>query len=203
MDSTARTNEPFILASASPRRRQLLESAGYTFTVDPSDADEPPPEAGVSPVEYVARLAWLKARAVAARSSNGLVLGADTVCDLGGAILGKPVDRNDAERMLRRQEGQEFRVLTGLCLYRAGLEEWAGAVDLSVCRCRAFSDPERTAYLDSGLWQGKAGAYGVQDDDPFVEVVRGSWSNVVGLPLERLAGLLRAYPSLTARGPTG
>lgn len=189
---------PLILASASPRRRQLLEEAGYAFSVDPSDADEPPPEPGAAPAEYVARLAWRKAASVAARHRRGLVLGADTVCDLGGAILGKPVDRDDAEGMLRRQEGQELRVLTGLCLHRAGVEEWVGAVEVSVCRCRAFTDAERNAYLDSGLWQGKAGAYGVQDDDPFVQVVSGSWSNVVGLPLERLAVLLRAYPSLTA-----
>ncbi|KAJ3047315.1 hypothetical protein HK102_012954, partial [Quaeritorhiza haematococci] len=85
-----------ILASASPRRRQLLEEAGYDFEVDPSDVDEPGPGPGVSPAEYAADLAWRKARAVALRRGSGLILAADTVCAVGGEILNKPVDRADA-----------------------------------------------------------------------------------------------------------
>ena len=84
------------------------------------------------------------------------------------------------------------------CLYRADQGFWLGFVDRSVCRCRVLSDEERTTYLDSGLWQGKAGAYGVQDDDPFVAVTAGSWSSVVGLPVERLAAIFRQFPNLTA-----
>lgn len=189
---------PLILASASPRRRLLLEQAGYRFEVDPSDFQEPEPAPGVPVAEYVADLAWRKARDVARRRGSGLVLGADTSCSAGGEILNKPADRADAERMLRLQEGTETEVVTGVCLYRADQDFWIGFADRSLCRCRVLSDDERTSYLDSGLWQGKAGAYGLQDDDPFVSVTSGSWSSVVGLPVERLAAVFREFPRLTA-----
>ena len=115
---------------------------------------------------------------------------------VGGVILNKPADRADAERMIRLQEGRDTEVLTALCLYRAERREWVGAVESSLVRFRRLTDAERAAHLDSGKWAGKAGAYGVQDDDPFVHVAAGSWSNVVGLPMERLADLLRRYPGL-------
>jgi septum formation protein len=190
-------NTRLILASASPRRRLLLAEAGYAFEVDPSDVEEPEPVPDTDPADYVARLAWAKATAVARRRRDGLILAADTACAVGGHILNKPVDRDDAERMIRLQEGRATEVLTGLCLYRADRDEWVGAVEVSVVRFRVLDDNERIAFLDSGRWQGKAGAYGVQDRDPFVSVARGSFSNVVGLPMERLAALLRDHPSLT------
>jgi septum formation protein len=186
-----------ILASASPRRLLLLTEAGYAFEVDPPDFDEPGPEPGEAPASYAARLAWRKAEAVASRRGQGLILAADTVCAVGGEILGKPADRDDAERMIRLQEGRDTEVITGLCLSRAGAGEWVGAVETSIVRFRTLTDDERLEHLDSGRWAGKAGAYGLQDDDPFVRVARGSWSNVVGLPMERLAALLRDYPALT------
>ena len=189
---------PLILASASPRRRQLLAEAGYDFEVDPSDVDEPGPDGRTSVADYVAGLAWRKASSVATRRGAGLVLGADTSCSAGGIILNKPVDRDDAERMIRLQEGREIEVVTGICLYRADRREWVGAVEATICSCRPLGDEERREHLDSGRWEGKAGAYGVQDDDPFVTIVRGSWSNVVGLPMERLAGLLAGFPRLTS-----
>ncbi len=185
-----------ILASASPRRKQLLEEAGYRIEVDPSDVDEPEPEGPVDAFVYVAELAWRKARAVAARRRLGLILAADTTCAVEGRLLNKPIDRADADRMIRLQEGRDTEVVTGVCLYVADRDEWVGAVESSVVRFRVLADSERQAHLDSGRWQGKAGAYGVQDDDPFVSVVSGSWSNVVGLPMERLAALLRDHPSL-------
>jgi septum formation protein len=186
-----------ILASASPRRRQLLAEAGYEMEVEPSGVEEPAPGPGIPPAAYAAQLAWRKAAAVAARRTSGLVLAADTLCAVAGEILNKPADRADAERMIRLQEGRDTEVLTGLCLYRAGRDEWVGAVEVSVVRFQPLTDAQRTAFLDTGRWRGKAGAYGVQDRDPFVTVVRGSFSNVVGLPLERLEALLIAYPSLT------
>src|SRR5262249_13235953 len=149
------------------------------------------------PVDYVAALAWRKAAAVAARRGVGLILAADTACAVEGRILGKPAGRDDAERMIRLQEGRDSDVLTGICLYRADRAESVGAVETSVVRFRALDDAERQAYLDTNRWEGKAGAYGIQDGDPFVAIVRGSFSNVVGLPMERLAALLREYPSLT------
>jgi septum formation protein len=182
-----------ILASASPRRRQLLEEAGYLFEVDPSDVAEPDPASETSPAEYAAHLAWRKAMTVAWRRKTGLILAADTICAVAGQILTKPLDRADAERMIRLQEGQDTDVITGICLYRALDEEWIGAVEVSIVRFKPLSDSERTTYLDTNRWQGKSGAYGVQDRDPFVSVVRGSFSNVVGLPMERLDSLLHTY----------
>jgi septum formation protein len=187
-----------ILASASPRRRQLLERAGYEFEVDPSGIDEPEPIAGVSPWDYAAQLAWRKAAEVARRRPHGLILGADTICVARGQVLNKPLDRADAERMIRLQEGCDTDVISGLCLYHGSRDEWVGAVELSVVRFRPMDDDERRVYLDSERWQGKSGAYGVQDRDPFVAVVRGSFSNVVGLPVERLEALLQAYPALAS-----
>lgn len=188
----------WILASASPRRRQLLADAGYDLTVDPSGIDEPEPTGPVDVARYVAELAYRKAAEVAGRHQNGLILAADTSCAVDGVILNKPLDRADAERMIRLQEGREVAVVTGIILHRADRPEWVGAVETSVVTVRPLTDAERDEHLDSGRWEGKAGAYGVQDDDPFVTVVRGSWSNVVGLPMERLEALLRAYPSLLA-----
>ena len=185
-----------ILASASPRRRQLLEEAGYPFEVEVSGVEEPPPGPGTSPWVYAAQLAWRKAAEVARRRHSGLILAADTVCSVAGAILNKPEDRADAERMIRLQEGRDTEVISGLCLHRARGAEWIGAVEVSVVRFRPLDDREREAYLDSLRWEGKSGGYGVQDRDPFVSVVRGSFSNVVGLPMERLAELLESYPSL-------
>jgi septum formation protein len=185
-----------ILASESPRRKQLLEEAGYHFEVEPAGIDEPEPSSEMSPWAYAAHLAWRKAAEVARRRSTGLILGADTICVVDGEILTKPVDRADAERMIRLQEGRNTHVITGICLYRVDRHEWVGAVDVSVVHFTPLSDQDRLAYLNSERWQGKSGGYGVQDHDPFVEVVRGSFYNVVGLPVERLESLLQAYPAL-------
>ncbi len=189
-----------ILASSSPRRRRLLEDAGYEFEVEPSRIDEPEPAAGELPGAYAAQLAWRKAAEVASRRGSGLILAADTVCAVGTEILNKPRDRPDADRMLRLQEGHDTDVITGLCLYRADRHEWVGAIDLSVVRFRPLQQREREAYLESGRWQGKSGAYGVQDRDPFVSVIRGSFSNVVGLPMERLAELLERFEAPAPAG---
>jgi len=185
-----------ILASASPRRRQLLAEAGYSFEVDPSLIEEPEPVPATSPLAYATHLAWSKAAEVARRRNTGLILGVDTVCAVGNEILNKPLDRSDAERMIRLQEGHDTDVVSGICLYRADRHEWLGAVEVSVVRFKPLCDRERDDYLDSDRWQGKSGAYGVQNRDPFVTLIRGSFSNVVGLPMERLAILLRNYHAL-------
>ena len=180
-----------ILASASPRRRTLLEEAGYLLEVDPSGFEEPDPQPERSPADYAAELAWRKAAAVARRRKTGLILGADTVCEVGGRILNKPLDRADAKRMIGLQEGHDTDVISGICLFRAESPEWVARSKSASCEFRRLSDHERNQYLDSNRWEGKSGAYGVQDHDPFVEVVHGSFSNVVGLPMERLAQLLQ------------
>lgn len=182
-----------ILASASPRRKELLARAGFVFEVVPSDYDEPPPQGPVDIRSYVRELAYQKAITVAARWRDAVVLSADTACSIHGEILNKPADRADAERMIRLQEGRELDVWTGLALYRAGAEKWLRTEECSRVFVRMLSDAERTAYLDSGLWRGKAGGYGVQDDDPFVSIRTGSATNVVGLPMERVVALLAAW----------
>jgi septum formation protein len=200
IETADRRKPHLILASASPRRRQLLEEAGYAFEVDPSGVEEPPPPPGTSPSDYAAQLAWRKAAEVARRRGDGLILAADTICDVAGEILNKPEGRADAERMIRLQEGRDTEVISGVCLYRADRMEWIGAVEISVVRFRELDDGEREEYLDSRRWEGKSGGYGVQDRDPFVLVARGCFSTVVGLPMERLAELLEQYPALMSPG---
>ena len=185
-----------ILASASPRRRQLLLDYGFDFEVDPSDFQEPGHEGELPPFAYCANLAFHKALNVAERRGSGLILAADTIGVVDREVLNKPVDRDDAERMIRIQEGRDSEVLTAICLFQAETREWAGAVETTVIRFRRLSDEERTEFLDSNRWEGKAGAYGLQDRDPFLSIVSGTFSNVVGLPMERLVKLLRDHPSL-------
>ena len=175
----------------------MLREADYEFEVDPSGIDEPDPIAEMSPWAYAAHLAWRKAAEVARRRSSGLILGVDTICVVDGQILNKPLDRSDAERMIRLQEGNDTHVISGICLYRADRHEWLGAVEVSVVRMKPLTDPERSVYLDSERWEDRSGGYGVEDEDPFVTVIRGSFANVVGLPMERLEILVQTYSSLT------
>ncbi len=190
------TSPHLILASASPRRKQLLRDSGYSIEVDPSGIDEPEPSGPTDVRLYVAELAWRKAFTVASRRSDGLILAADTACAVAGEILNKPIDRDDADRMIRLQEGRDTDVVTGLILFRVETADWVGAIETSTVHFRRLTDAERLDHLDSRRWEGKAGAYGVQDQDDYIRVVRGSWSNVVGLPMERLAKLLADHPSL-------
>jgi septum formation protein len=182
--------QPLILASSSPRRQSLLHEAGYEFEVVPphvSAEDEPRP--GESPQAVVARLAWQKAADVVHRVTAGTVLGCDTVADCDGVILGKPVDRADARRILELLRGREHRVLTGVCLWPVGGEPLEAVAETRLLMA-PLTDDALDEYLASGLWQGKAGAFGYQDRLGWLDVVEGSESNVVGLPLELLATML-------------
>ena len=181
---------PFILASGSPRRKELLERAGYDFTVVVSSVYEPDPTHFASPEAYVAHTAWLKASTVAETQASYPILAADTVAALDGHILGKPRDREDARRILSRLAGTHHRVLTGICLLLPKLAVSLVAVESTTVEMKQLGSAELESYLDSGLWEGKAGAYGIQDQsDPFIKTVEGSFTNVVGLPMERLASL--------------
>lgn len=179
-----------ILASGSPQRKRLLGEAGYTFEVIVSDDGEPNTAAFSDAAAYVKHTAWLKARQVAGRVSDGLVLAADTVVALGGQIIGKPADRADARRILQRLSGSEHQCLTGVCVWRRPADFWIGGVDVTDLRMRQLSADELEAYLASDRWVGKAGAYAIQDPDPYVAILRGSHSNVVGLPMELLETLI-------------
>jgi septum formation protein len=184
---------PLILASSSPRRRQLLTEAGYEFTVmPPSEAAESSPEGGSSetPTELVARLATQKAGDVATRVDRGLVIGCDTVAECQGQILGKPANREHAFAMLALLRGQEHRVYSGLCLWQRPGDRHRVEVAITRLVMDPISDSDLAAYLDTNQWQGKAGAFGYQDGLDWVHIVEGSESNVVGLPMELLRQML-------------
>lgn len=180
----------FYLASASPRRRQLLEQLGLSFEVMAADVDESY-LSSEAPREYVLRVARSKAMSVAERlgALRLPVLAADTVVVLDGTILGKPRDRDDAIGMLSRLGGRSHQVLSAVALWQAGAIQTA--VSESQVRFRAISEGEATAYWDSGEPRDKAGGYGIQGlGAVFVEHLQGSYSGVMGLPLFETVALL-------------
>ena len=175
-----------VLASQSPRRRELLAQLGLSFDVRPSDADETV-HPGEPPRDYVLRVAREKARAVA----GDLVLAADTAVVLGDEVLGKPADDADARRMLRALSGTEHEVLTAVVLRRDAALELDTVVSTRVVFAE-LSDREIDRYVSTGEPRDKAGAYAIQGaGGAFVRSVEGSVSNVVGLPLAETAALLR------------
>lgn len=200
---TAPNFPPFILASASPRRRQLLAEAGYRIRIVVGTAEEPEPEGFSSAAAYATHTAWLKAASVAAKEPGGpWIMAADTVAAVNGLILGKAAERADARRILSLLAGTKHEVLTGVCLYLPKRRFCLMASESTQVAMKALTPAELEAYLDSGLWEGKAGAYGIQDEgDPFVEAVEGSYTNVVGLPMERVAELLCAAQAIEAFSP--
>lgn len=183
-----------VLASASPRRRELLQQAGIEFEVVPSQIPEVR-ATGETPEQYVARIAADKARHVARLLAEcgapaKTVLAADTEVVLGDAILGKPRDRAHARDMLRRLAGRTHMVLTALCLIHSGRE--LQALSVSQVTMAPLSEAEISAYVDSGEADDKAGAYAIQGRAAaFIERLEGSYSGVMGLPLYDLQELLK------------
>lgn len=176
---------PFTLASASPRRRELLEQLGFRPRIRPADTDESP-IAGEPPRAYVLRVARDKARAI----DGDVVLAADTAVVLGVEILGKPRDPEDARRMLRALAGVPHEVLTGVCV-RRGDEEHTAVVAAQV-ELDPLTDEQIHWYVGTGEPLDKAGAYAIQGiAGAFVRTLHGSVSNVVGLPLAETLELLR------------
>lgn len=176
-----------ILASASPDRRALLERAGYSIDVIPSDIDEPSGQGFTNPRHYVMTVAWLKAAAVAPQIEDGLILAADTVGWLDGRIIGKPNDLDDARAILTSLSGREHELWTGVALWRRpdGLQIiWQECTRLFF---RKLSARELEAYLATDTWVGRSGAYAIQEEnDPFLRINEGSLTNVIGLPMESL-----------------
>jgi septum formation protein len=186
-------NRKLILASGSPRRRQLLAEAGFEMeVVPPSESAECGVCSGESPPELVARLAYQKAADVVDRGHTGLILACDTVAECHGQILGKPRDDAHAREMLQRLSGREHRVYSGLCLWESPGGEPRVEVDCTVLRMDPLEGADIEQYLATGLWEGKAGAFGYQDGLDWVHIIEGSESNVVGLPMELLDRMLRA-----------
>ena len=191
-ESTAVESRRLILASGSPRRRELLEEAGYSFeVVVPSEAAECGVCSGETPPELVARLAYQKADDVGRRVGRGLIVACDTVAECNGQILGKPANEDHARQMLELLNGREHRVYSGLCLWRWPDGQPQVEVDTTLLRMDRLGKPEIEEYLASGQWEGKAGAFGYQDRLGWVHIVAGSESNVVGLPMELLQKMLR------------
>jgi septum formation protein len=188
-----------ILASGSPRRAQLLAAAGYTFSVEPpSEAAEDEAAPGESAHAVVQRLAYQKAADVAARVGPSMVLAADTIACCDDCLLGKPADRDHAEQMIRQLSGRVHSVLTGLCLWQVPSGRRVIEVVETDLVMETLSDSAIREHLDSMRWQGKAGAFGYQDANDWLRIVGGgSPSNVVGLPMERLAEVLERFDDLS------
>ncbi len=193
--------DSLVLASGSPRRRELLAALGIPFTVVVSNEPEPLLE-GIAPREQSVQLALRKARAVAATTSDGWVLGADTIVVLDGEILGKPADPKDAVAMLHRLRGRDHEVYTGLALVNAATgEEHTTSVAADVTM-RDATDAEIAAYVATGEPLDKAGAYGIQGlGGALVAAYEGCFNTIVGLPLCGVAAVLReASVALPANG---
>ncbi len=188
---------PLILASTSPRRKHLLEQIGMTFTVQPSDVDESLiPTSGAVPEEFVQRLALLKAQDVASKTpERSIVLGSDTIVVLDGEILGKPLDADDAQNMLRRLSGNTHTVYTGIALVDSDTYTSVTAVQQTDVTFRELSDDEIAGYVATGSPLDKAGSYGIQDDfgAVFVAHIVGCYYTIVGLPLELFYRTLRTF----------
>ena len=182
-----------VRASRSPRRRELLSEAGYDFEIVVPDETA---ECGIcsreTPEKLVARLARQKAANVLSKISGGLVLACDTVAECDEQILGKPANEEHARQMLQRLSGRDHRVLSGLCLWHAPAGMPLVRVAVTSLRMDRLTRAQIDDYLASGLWEGKAGAFGFQDRLGWVHIVEGSPTNVVGLPMELLAEMLAA-----------
>jgi septum formation protein len=180
-----------ILASASPRRQQLLQDAGYTFGVCPANIDEDDVPPGLGPAELAEYLARQKAAALAPQYPDDVILAADTVVAHGQSILGKPKDPIDAQRMLRLLAGTTHSVITGVAVVHLAAHFSRHTRVISTVHMRALTDAEVQAYVASNAWSGKAGGYGIQDPDPFVIKMSGCHTNIVGLPMTTTAELLK------------
>jgi septum formation protein len=188
-----------ILASASPRRQELLREAGFTFDVDPPDIEESFP-AGMLPSDVAKHLAEQKCKVISARYPDAVVLAADTVVAFGDTVLGKPKDAADAKEMLQLLAGTTHLVITGVAVQHRDANFYRLTRVMSAVRMRPLSSREIERYIASGDWQGKAGGYGIQDADlfpsdlphetPFVIKQAGSKSNIVGLPMSATKQLL-------------
>lgn len=194
-----------ILASGSPQRKTLLRDAGYEFEIRvPDDSAE---NCGIcstgGPAALVTELALRKAADVArsmvdaAADGPCLIIACDTVAECAGAVLGKPKDQQHARDMLKQLRGQPQRVFSGLCLWpiHLGPSHVAPQTHLAVTELRMdpISDADLDDYLASGLWEGKAGAFGYQDRHGWLHILQGSESNVIGLPMELLSEQLGPF----------
>lgn len=184
-----------ILASASPRRSELLRNAGITFTIEPAHIPEQALP-GEPPLKYAQRLAREKAREIFERNSDNVVLGADTVVVVDEHLLEKPTDEQDAVCMLRLLAGRTHKVITGVCVIATGYEQTAAEV--TEVQFSHLSEQEIAEYVATGEPMDKAGAYAIQGRaSRWAERINGCYFNVVGLPVPRVYRMLQVLESTT------
>ena len=190
-----------ILASASVRRKDLMAEAGYDFDVVVSDVDESEfIQEGLCAAEYAKCLALAKAKDVAKSYPEALVIGADTVADFDGEIIGKPRDEKDAEAIMKKLFGWPHKVITGVAIVKLNDGVEIVESDTTVVYPKKLSDEQITEHINGGSWKGKAGAYAIQETgDEFVERIEGSITNVMGLGMELLEKMLNKLKITLAR----
>ena len=185
----------FILASASPRRKQLLTDAGYKFKVIRPDIDESAfPTKGSKACEYAERLALAKAKNIAKKYPDCLIIAADTIADFEGEIIGKPLDQIQAEQITKKLFNKPHKVITGIAIVRLrdGIE--LNQSDTTTVYPKKLTTEQIAEHIESGTWRDKAGAYAIQENgDEFIERIEGSLTNVMGLPMELLERLLKRF----------
>lgn len=190
---SAKENLPFILASASPRRKELLAEAGHKFKIVVADIDESQfPFEGISAEQYAKKLALAKAKNVAEKFPDCFVIGADTVVDYRGEIIGKAGDEKHAEEIIKKLFSRSHKVITGIAVVK--LNEGIEIIesDTTVVFPKKMSPAQIAEHINGGSWRDKAGAYAIQETgDEFVERIEGSLTNVMGLPMELMERLFR------------
>ncbi|MDI6731705.1 MAG: Maf family protein [Candidatus Margulisbacteria bacterium] len=180
----------FILASASPRRKELLRKILKRFSVIPSTVDESSLRAK-TPEAFAVKAALAKALEVAKRHNNAIVIGADTIVVLKNKILGKPKDKKHAIAMLKSLSGTTHRVITGLAVVNGISGKTKTGYAVTKVRMKRINEEDILAYVKSGRPLDKAGGYGIQEiEDPFIEKIIGDYDNVVGLPVKKLEKML-------------
>lgn len=189
----------FILASASPRRREMLESIGLNFKIIPAHVNEDY-LAGESPSKHVRRLSFNKAVAIAEKNQNAWVLGADTIVVIDGIILGKPKNKAQAKKMLERLSGREHKVFTGFTIARMSSGICTTKVIQSAVRFKAITPGEMKWYINGDEPYDKAGGYAIQGGGAyFIRSIRGSYTNVIGLPLCEVLEILKKFKAINFR----
>ena len=190
-----RRSSSIVLASASPRRKELLTQAGYKFTVvEPSIDESAFGLEDTKPCEYAKRLALAKAKSVAVNYPDCIIIGADTIVDFNGHIIGKPADAKDAERITRKLTSSPHKVITALAIVR--LTDAVELVESNTTTIypKKMTDEQIAEHIKGKSWQDKAGAYAIQENgDEFVEKIQGSLTNVMGLPMELLEDMLKRF----------
>ncbi|GBF09992.1 MULTISPECIES: Maf family protein [Tepidibacillus] len=185
--------EKIILASSSPRRREILELIGISFLVHPSDVDESYNESN-SPEDIVKQLATRKAMDIASYYQEGIIIGADTIVVLDGQILGKPKDEEDAFQMLNRLQGRSHQVFSGVAVVDAKTREVKASYQMTKVYMDPLSEEEIRLYIATKEPMDKAGSYGIQGFGAiFIEKIEGDYFNVVGLPVALLSTLLKDF----------